>query len=96
MTPVPEGRAVRRRVLVTGRVQAVGFRASCHHRAAAAGLGGYVRNLSDGSVEAAFEGPSATVDTLVGWCSVGPPLARVTTATVVDEPVTGETVFRMC
>jgi acylphosphatase len=85
--------AVRRRVLVAGRVQAVGFRVSCAHRAAEAGLGGYVRNLPDGRLEAAFEGPPDAVAALVAWCRVGPPLASVTAVAVADEPVLGETRF---
>jgi acylphosphatase len=84
---------VRRRVVVAGRVQAVGFRASCHHRAIAAGLGGWVRNLADGRVEATFEGSPASVDELVAWCRTGPPLARVTAVAVTPEPPEGETGF---
>jgi acylphosphatase len=84
---------VRRRVVIAGRVQAVGYRASCHHRAAAAGLGGFVRNLPDGRVEAVFEGPAENVEMLVGWCGAGPPLARVTGVAVTDEPLVGETRF---
>jgi acylphosphatase len=84
---------VRRRVVIAGRVQAVGFRYSCARRATEAGLGGYVRNLPDGRVEAAFEGPPDAVAALLAWCDVGPPLARVTAVAVADEPVVGETAF---
>jgi len=52
-----------------------------------------VRNLADGRVEAAFEGPAPAVDMLVGWCRAGPPLARVSAVAVTDEPVIGETRF---
>ena len=86
---------VRRRVLVVGRVQAVGFRASCHRRATDAGLGGFVRNLDDGRVEAAFEGHAAAVAALVDWCRHGPPLASVTALSVVEEPVEGTRGFRL-
>jgi acylphosphatase len=82
--------SIRRRVLVSGRVQAVGFRASCYHRAVEAGVGGWVRNLADGRVEAAFEGHGASVEEMVRWCRVGPPLARVTGVSVTDEPTVGE------
>jgi acylphosphatase len=58
-----------------------------------AGLGGYVRNLVDGRVEAAFEGPAAVVDDLVSWCRTGPPLARVTRVDVNDEVPEGATRF---
>jgi acylphosphatase len=84
---------VRRRVVVAGRVQAVGFRVSCARRATDAGLGGWVSNLPDGRVEAVFEGPADAVDGLVAWCRAGPPMARVTTVAVTDEPVLGETRF---
>lgn len=89
----PAAGTVRRHVVVSGRVQAVGFRASCQHRAQAAGLSGYVRNLADGRVEAAFEGPAPAVETLVSWCRTGPPLARVTRVDVTNEVVEGATRF---
>ena len=74
-------------------MQAVGFRASCARRAVEAGVGGWVRNTDDGKLEAAFEGPGPVVDRLVVWCEDGPPMARVDTLTVTDEPPTGETSF---
>jgi acylphosphatase len=92
-SPAPETASIRRRVLVSGRVQAVGFRASCYHRAVDAGVGGWVRNLADGRVEAAFEGEEPSVQVMVKWCGVGPPLARVTDVAVVEEPPRGEERF---
>ncbi len=77
MTGPPSAKTVRRRVEVHGRVQGVGFRASCLRRAAEAGVGGWVRNTETGDVEAAFEGPSEAVAALVAWCGVGPSWARV-------------------
>ena len=59
-------------MLVTGRVQGVWFRETCRERAVTAGLGGWVRNLHDGRVEAVFEGPEAAVEQLVEWCHHGP------------------------
>ncbi len=94
MTPGGGGSAtVRRRVLVHGHVQAVGFRASCLKRAAQAGLGGWVRNTERGDVEAVFEGPPPAVDALVAWCREGPPWARVDRVEVSDEPPGGEAAF---
>ena len=93
MTAAEPSSAVRRRVVVAGRVQAVGYRASCAHRARQAGLAGFVTNLPDGRVEAAFEGPAASVDALIDWSRTGPPLARVTAVAVTDEPPTGEPGF---
>jgi acylphosphatase len=88
-----ESSTVRRRVTVRGRVQAVGFRASCLRRASAAGLGGWVRNTEHGDVEAAFEGAPAAVDALVAWCRRGPPWARVDGVEVVDDEPRGDTTF---
>ena len=83
------------RVFVSGRVQGVWFRESCREAAAAAGVTGWVRNLSDGRVEAVLEGPSAAVDRVVRWCHDGPSHARVDTVeTQVEEPV-GEAGFRV-
>lgn len=91
-----ETNTVRRRVLVHGRVQGVGFRASCRRRAADAGVGGWVRNTERGEVEAAFEGPPGAVDALVAWCRTGPSWARVEAVDVTDEPPRGESLFTIC
>ena len=64
-------------VIITGRVQGVGFRASCQRQAAALGLTGWVSNRWDGSVEALFEGEAAAVDAMLDWCREGPPMAYV-------------------
>jgi acylphosphatase len=84
---------VRRRVLVSGRVQGVGFRVACAREAGAAGLAGRVRNLPDGRVEAVFEGPASQVDALVAWCRRGPRGAVVRDVRVSKEPVTGASGF---
>jgi acylphosphatase len=83
------------RVLVTGRVQGVFFRATCASLARHRGLGGFARNLADGRVEAAFEGPDADVDAMVEWCRVGPPHGRVSEVEIVVEEPTGEREFRV-
>jgi len=80
---------IRRRVVVSGRVQGVGFRAATHARAEAQGVAGWVRNLPDGSVEAAFEGDPAAVEALVDFCRAGPPWARVERVEVCEEPAEG-------
>jgi acylphosphatase len=89
-----EGRR-RVHVIVSGRVQGVFYRATCIERARALRLGGWVRNLVDGRVEAAFEGPSQDVDAIVAWCREGPPRARVTAMTVEEETALGESLFRV-
>jgi acylphosphatase len=67
----------RAHVVVRGRVQGVFFRGETEERARSLGLAGWVRNNGDGSVEAIFEGPQGRVESLVLWCSHGPPGARV-------------------
>ena len=84
---------IRRRVVVDGRVQGVFFRESCRREAMAVGVGGWVRNNADGTVEAVFEGDEAAVDRLVTWCRHGPPRALVTSVAVRDERPRGDRAF---
>jgi acylphosphatase len=86
---------VRRRVIVHGRVQGVFFRDSIRARAEAHGVAGWVRNRPDGAVEAAFEGPRASVDELIRFSRTGPAHARVQSVEVLDDVVEGETGFRV-
>ncbi len=86
---------VRRRVLVSGRVQGVFFRDSCRRKAEELAVSGWVRNRSDGTVEAVFEGDPGAVAAMVGWCRAGPPRARVDSVEVSDEEPLGETGFRV-
>ena len=70
---------------VEGRVQGVGFRYATQRRARSLGLAGWVRNCSDGSVEAVFEGDGAAVETMVRWCEGGPRGAEVRDVEVAWE-----------
>ena len=83
------------RVVASGRVQGVFYRASCARLARGLGLTGYVRNLADGRVEAAFEGSDAAVDEMVAWSAVGPDTANVDRLDVVVEDPVGEAEFRV-
>ena len=78
---------VRWRILVTGRVQGVYFRASARDRARALGLVGWVRNCSDGRVELEAQGPSDRVARLAEWAHQGPPAALV--SDVVESQIDG-------
>jgi acylphosphatase len=77
---------VRAHVLVSGKVQGVFYRDTTRKEALRRGLRGWVRNLSDGRVEAVFEGDVALVDEMVAWCRVGSPLSRPTFVDRWDEP----------
>jgi acylphosphatase len=69
--------SVARHVLVSGRVQGVGFRWSACDRAERCGVAGWVRNLEDGRVEAWVQGPAGAVDAMLAWLAEGPSPARV-------------------
>ena len=78
-------------VRIEGRVQGVWYRGWTVDEAAARGLDGWVRNRSDGSVEALFAGPEQDVDAMVAACWDGPSAAKVSDvktqpADVPDEP----------
>ena len=87
--------AKRLRVHVSGQVQGVFFRAECAREARRRGLAGFVRNLPDGRVEAAFEGAEQDVDALVAWCHEGTEWSRVEAVEVEEEPLTGEEGFEV-
>ncbi len=63
--------------IVRGDVQGVGFRYFVADHARDAGLRGWVRNLSDGSVECVAEGPRGALDDLLGLLRRGPTSAEV-------------------
>lgn len=65
------------RMLVSGRVQQVGFRQTCRSVARSLQLVGWVRNLDDGRVEIFAQGDPGDVDRLVEWAWTGPGMARV-------------------
>lgn len=81
----PDGALLCRRVRVEGRVQGVGYREACVRQARASGLGGWVRNRRDGSVEVLVQGPAEAVERLLAWLRQGPPSAQVTGLSVVEE-----------
>lgn len=81
---------ITRRLTIFGRVQGVGFRCSLCAEARSAGLKGWVRNRSDGSVEALIFGPREAVDALTFWAYRGPPSARVERVVCNDEPTAAD------
>ena len=79
---------ITRHLQIEGRVQGVGFRWSLHNKAMSLGLYGWVRNCSDGSVEALIRGEQDAVDALTVWAHQGPDHAHVHRVLSNDEPNT--------
>ncbi len=77
-------------LVITGKVQGVFFRQSALGEAQRLGLLGYVRNLSDGSVEAVVEGAVEAVNAFEAWCRRGPIFARVEEVQARRGPPRGE------
>lgn len=74
---VEKGKNVRVRVFIEGEVQGVGFRNAAKTRAERFGIRGFIKNLSEGNVEALFEGEAGAVDRMIEFCKVGPFGAKV-------------------
>ncbi|HEY2209756.1 MAG TPA: acylphosphatase [Gaiellaceae bacterium] len=85
----------RRRVVVHGFVQGVGFRFAVERAARSRGVAGWVRNQLDGTVEAVFEGEPEDVEALVAFCHEGPRGAQVERVDVVPESPDGLAGFRV-
>ncbi|HEX9907803.1 MAG TPA: acylphosphatase [Thermoplasmata archaeon] len=81
---------VRAHVIFSGMVQGVFFRANTKNCADKYGLTGWVRNTSDGKVEALFEGEKASVEGAIEWCATRQPYARVESKQVEYSEFTGE------
>jgi acylphosphatase len=80
---------VARRIVLTGRVQGVGFRLFAEQAARVEGLHGWVTNLPDGSVEAVAEGERESVDRFELKVRRGPARAKVEAVAVEDLPPSG-------
>lgn len=78
------------RLHIDGRVQGVFYRGFTQELAESLGLKGWVRNLSDGRVEAVFEGDRGVIESAIRKCYVGPPASRVTNIDIQWETYTGE------
>lgn len=77
-------------VLVSGRVQGVGFRYACYAQARRLGLRGWVRNTPEGGVEVWVEGPEQEpIEAMAAWLRRGPPYARVDKIRRETVPPTG-------
>jgi len=62
---------------ISGRVQGVGYREAMHREADRLGVTGWVRNRTDGTVEALVQGAGEALEAMVAWARRGPAAARV-------------------
>jgi acylphosphatase len=83
---------VGKRVLYSGRVQGVGFRATARHVAAGFPVSGYVRNLPGGDVELVAEGEPAAVDAFLAALA-GRMAGCIDRVAVHEEPAAGRQGF---
>jgi acylphosphatase len=80
---------VHKDIIVSGRVQGVGFRYSARKVAIAYGIKGYVKNMNDGNVYIEAEGPEYNIIEFINWCTKGPSNARVEDVSVSDGDIKG-------
>jgi acylphosphatase len=79
---------IRRRLVVTGRVQNVFYRDWLVERMRGLGVRGWVRNRADNSVEAVVEGTSEQVEAAIALARQGSPASRVAEVTVSEDAPT--------
>lgn len=72
---------------ISGHVQGVWYRGWTVKTALRLGLTGWVRNRSDGTVEAIVQGAEATIEEFLALAHEGPPAARVEAMDIRDEPI---------
>lgn len=82
-------------VIVYGKVQGIFFRAYAQAEGTKIGVKGWVRNRSDGTVEAAIEGEPEQVEQMVAWLKQGSPGAQVLKVEVKEERPVGEAQFNI-
>jgi len=68
---------MRVRVVISGRVQGVFFRAQTQDKARSLALTGWVKNTDSGTVEAVFDGEEEKINQMIDWCHQGPALSKV-------------------
>lgn len=76
---------IRRRLVITGRVQNVFYRDWFVQQARGLGVDGWVRNRADGSVEAVVHGPAEMIDAIVARAREGSPASRVADVAVLED-----------
>lgn len=68
---------IRKNIMVKGFVQGVSYRKQTKRVAKHLGVNGWVRNVTNGTVEACLEGDEHAVDAVIAWCAFGPVKGKV-------------------
>lgn len=96
MTAQKQNGRARLHLIISGRVQGVGFRFAAYDEAKQLALAGWVRNMPGGEVEIVAEGSRENLQMLAAWAHLGPPSAHVTAVREEWLDFTGEfTDFRI-
>lgn len=74
-------------LMISGKVQGVGFRYFCNQKARQLDVSGFVSNRADGSVYAEAEGSEESLSAFVEYCKKGPAASRVVRLDVLPQPV---------
>jgi acylphosphatase len=75
-----------KRLLISGRVQGVAYRITMQEEAQRLGVHGWVRNRSQGDVEAVVQGTPEAVEAIIEWARHGPSLALVRKVVIDEAP----------
>ena len=81
---------IRKNILVKGFVHGVSYRKETQRVATHLGVNGWVRNVSNGSVEACLEGEEYAVDAVIAWCAFGPKKGKVDEVRILNAAYDGE------
>jgi acylphosphatase len=83
------------RLIISGKVQGVFYRVSAREKALALGIGGWIKNLNNGNVEAVVCGEAAHLNEFVEWCKAGPAGAKVTDVFIEPASTNSFTTFKI-
>ena len=78
------------RIIVSGKVQGVFYRAFVKRESQKLGINGYVKNLMDGTVEIMAQGSEDSIKKLFAACKKGPLMAFVENVEIMDRPASSE------
>jgi acylphosphatase len=81
---------IKLKVIISGKVQGVFFRVNTKNKAEQFGVNGWVKNTSDGKVEAVFEGDENKIYEMIEWCSKGPSNSKVTKIDIIKKKYKNE------